>query len=395
MNRPVANHRKVCVVTATRAEYGLLYWLLRTLRDDAAVELQLIVTGTHLSPAHGMTIDAIEADGFPVAERVSILLQDDSPLGVTKSLALATLGIAESLARLRPDLLVVLGDRYEMLGAAQAAMIARIPIAHIHGGEATEGLIDEAIRHAITKMSHLHFVAADEFRTRVLQLGEPSDRIWVVGATGLDNIARLPLLGRSELEAELGVRLTTPSLLLTYHPVTLSNDDPGLAMRKLLEAADTVAGTIILTGVNADSGASSMRREIEQFAGVRPGRVVVAETLGALRYLSAMKHVDVIVGNSSSGLLEAPALGTPTVDIGDRQRGRPRAPSVIHCAATRTAIAAAIRQALTPTHRALAARRATPYGTPGAAERIAGVLRTCSLEGLLMKRFHDLPAVNA
>lgn len=395
MNRPVANRRKVCVVTATRAEYGLLYWLLQALRDDAAVDLQLIVTGTHLSPAHGMTIDAIEADGFPVAERVSMLLQDDSPLGVTKSLGLATLGFAESLARLRPDLLVVLGDRYEMLGAAQAAMIARIPIAHIHGGEATEGAIDEAIRHAITKMSHLHFVATDDFRRRVVQLGEAPDRVWVVGAAGLDNIARLPLLARDALETNLGLRLTPPSLLLTYHSVTQHNDEPGLAMRELLAAADALAGTIIVTGANADAGGSAIRREAVRFAAARPGRVLLDETLGALRYLSAMKHVDVVVGNSSSGLLEAPALGTPSVDIGDRQRGRPRAPSVVHCAATRDAIAAAIRQALTPDHRAIARRCETPYGTPGAAERIYRVLLAHPLDGILLKRFHDLPTVAA
>lgn len=384
--------RRVCVVTAARAEYGLLYWLLRALRDDPAVDLQLVVTGTHLSPAHGLTVRGIESDGFTIAERVSILLQDDSPLGVTKSLGLATLGFADSFARLRPDVLVLLGDRYEMLGAAQAAMIARIPIAHVHGGEATEGLIDEAIRHAITKMSHLHFVAADDFRRRVIQLGEAPDRVWVVGATGLDNIARLPLLGRAALETELGLSLSAPSLLITYHPVTLRDEDPGEAMRDLLEVADAIAGTIILTGVNADTGGSAMRREAEQFAAARPGRVLLAESLGALRYLSAMQQVDAVVGNSSSGLLEAPALGTPTVDIGERQQGRLRAPSVIHCAATRHAIAAAIRQALSPAHRAQAERRETPYGTPGAAERIAAVLRVHPLEGLLFKRFYNLPA---
>lgn len=384
--------RRVCVVSATRAEYGLLYWLLRALRDDPTVELQLVVTGTHLSPAHGQTVRGIESDGFTITDRVSILLQDDSPLGVTKSLGLATLGFAESFARLRPDVLVLLGDRYEMLGAAQAAMIGRIPIAHIHGGEATEGLIDEAIRHAITKMSHLHFVAADDFRRRVIQLGEAPDRVWVVGATGLDNIARLPLLGRAALEAELGLSLSPPSLLVTYHPVTLRDEDPGVAMRDLLEVVDSIAGTILLTGVNADTGANAMRREAEQFAAARPGRVLLAESLGALRYLSAMQQVDAVVGNSSSGLLEAPALGTPTVDIGERQRGRLRAPSVIHCAATRRAIATAVREALSPAHRMCAERRETPYGTPGAAERIAAVLRAHPLEGILIKRFHDLPA---
>lgn len=384
--------RKICVVTATRAEYGLLYWLLRALRDDASVTLQLVVTGTHLSPAFGMTVNGIESDGFEISDRVPMLLQDDSPQGVTKSLGLATLGMADTFARLRPDALVLLGDRYEMLAAAQAAMIARIPIAHVHGGEATQGLIDEAIRHAITKMAHLHFVAADDFRRRVIQLGETPDHVWTVGATGLDNIARLPLLDRASLEANLGFSLPRPSLLVTYHPVTLSEEDPGASMRTLLEALDETGANLVLTGVNADTGGSSMRREAEQFAAARPGRVLLVESLGALRYLSVMQHVDAVIGNSSSGLLEAPALGKPTVDIGERQQGRLLAPSVIHCDANAESIRAAVRQALSPAHQALAARRETPYGTPGAAERIAAVLRSHPLEGLLMKRFHDLPA---
>ena len=384
--------RKICVVTATRAEYGLLYWLLRLLRDDPEVDLQVVVTGTHLSSAHGMTVRVIESDGFAVSARVSMLLQDDSPLGIAKSLGLAVIGLAEAFERLRPDLLVLLGDRYEVLGAAQAAMVARIPIAHIHGGEATEGLIDEAIRHAITKMSHLHFVAAEDFRRRVIQLGESPERVWVVGATGLDNIAKLPLLDRAALESALGITLQPPTLLLTYHPVTLSDDDPSVAMRELLELVDPIAGTLIITGANADTGSNAMRSEAQRFAAARPGRVLLQESLGALRYLSAMKLVDVVVGNSSSGLLEAPALGTPTVDIGVRQQGRLRAPSVIHCAEDRDAIAAAIHQALSPAHQAVAARRMTPYGMPGAAERIVAVLREHPLGSILIKRFHDLPS---
>lgn len=391
MSDSPAKRRRVCVVTATRAEYGLLYWLLSALRDDAQIELQLVVTGAHLSSAHGSTVCQIEADGFTIAERLPILLQDDSPQGITKSLGLATLAFADAFARLAPDVLVLLGDRYEMLGAAQAAMIGRVPIAHIHGGEATEGLIDEAIRHSITKMAHLHFVAADDFRRRVIQLGEDPSRVWVVGAVGLDNIARLPLLDRETLAAQLGVSLASPFLLVTYHPVTLCLQNPGEAMQALLEVADEIAGTIILTGVNADTGGSAMREVAERFAATRQGKVLLAESLGTLRYLSAMKHADAVVGNSSSGLLEAPALGSPTVDIGERQQGRLRAPSVIHCASESQAMAAAIRRALSPAHRALAARRETPYGTPGAAERILSVLRMHPLEGLLVKRFHNLP----
>lgn len=385
------NRRRICFVTATRAEYGLLYWLLRELQQAPDVELQLVVTGAHLSPRFGMTVAAIEADGFAIDARLPIPLDDDSPSGIARAMAAATVGFADSFARLAPDLLVLLGDRYEMLAAAQAAMIARLPIAHIHGGEATEGLIDEAIRHAITKMAHLHFVAAEAFRRRVIQLGEAPQRVWVVGATGLDNIERLEPLDREALEADLGIRLERPCYLVTYHPVTLRGEDPGLAMRTLLEALDDERPRLVLTGINADTGGQSMRREAERFSAARPGRVLLAETLGARRYLSLMRLSDVVVGNSSSGLLEAPAIGTPTVDIGERQQGRPRAPSVIHCAAESEAIRGALRIALSADHKAVAARRETPYGTPGAARRISRTVREHPLDSLLIKRFHDLP----
>lgn len=387
-----AGGRRICVVTATRAEYGLLYWLLRALQDDPGVTLQVVVTGTHLSPQFGRTVERIEADGFPIAERIPMLQQDDGPQGVTQSLALATLGFAAAWARLQPELVVVLGDRYEMLAAAQSAMVARIPLAHIHGGEATEGLIDEAIRHAITKMSHLHFVAAEPFRQRVIQLGEAPRRVWVVGATGLDNIARLALTERDALEKDLNFSLASPCLLATYHPVTLLDEDPVLAMHALFDAIDDVGARAVLTGVNADTGSSTLRQAAERFAAQHPERVLLADTLGVQRYLSVMRCADAVVGNSSSGLIEAPAMGVPTVDVGPRQQGRPRAPSVLHCDTTRDAIRQAIRQALQPSHRELAAKRESPYGTPGAAERIAAVLRTHPLHDLLIKRFHDLRA---
>jgi len=382
--------RRIGVVTATRAEYGLLRSLLDTLRADAAVELQLVVAGAHLAERFGMTVRQIEQDGLRIDARVPMPLDDDSALGVTRALAAATAGFGEAFARLRPDLLVVLGDRYEMLAAAQAAMLARIPIAHLHGGEATEGAVDEAIRHAITKMSHLHFVAAEAFRRRVIQLGERPDRVWTVGATGLDNIAGVERLPRAQLEAALGIALRAPSFLVTYHPATLSDADPGQAMRTLLEALDETGGTIVLTGVNADAGGAAVRREAERFAAARPERVRLVETLGVQRYLSLMALVDAVVGNSSSGLLEAPSVGTPSVDVGERQRGRPRAPSVVHCDGDAQAIRGALATALSPQMRAVAARRETPYGTPGAAGRIAAVLRAHPLEGLLAKRFHDL-----
>lgn len=380
--------RKICVVTSTRAEYGLLFWLLKELEDDREVELQLLVTGTHLSERFGMTVHQIEADGFAVTARVPMQVEDDTPLGVTRSLAEVTIGIGEALAQLRPDLLVLLGDRFEILGAAQASLISRIPIAHIHGGESTEGVIDEAIRHAVTKMAHLHFVAAEEFRHRVLQLGEPPERVWTVGATGLDNIDRLKLLDREVLENVLGIRLGKLSFLFTYHPVTLGNCDYGPRITNFLKIMVAAGASIVITGVNADTGSSSIRKAINEFILTCPERAVMVESLGSLRYLSAIAQVDAVVGNSSSGLIEAPALGVPTIDIGDRQRGRLAAPSVIHCDDDPLAFSQAMSVVLSQKHRDLTCQRQTPYGEPGAARKIAEVIRAHTLEGLLLKKFY-------
>jgi UDP-N-acetylglucosamine 2-epimerase (non-hydrolysing) len=384
------SRRKICIVTATRAEYGLLSALLAELRANPYVELQLVVTGAHLSPKFGMTVQYIEEDGVPIAARVPVSIDDDSAIGVNEALAATAVGLGRAFRELRPDMLVLLGDRYEMLAAAQAAMIARIPIAHIHGGEATEGLIDEAIRHAITKMSHLHFVAADPFRRRVIQLGEAPERVWTVGATGLDNIAKMTLIERAKLEVDLGIKLHSPSFLVTHHPVTLQAGDPGVAMRTLLEVLDSYGGSIVITGVNADSGNEALRKEVHRFAASRPDKVLAVESLGTRRYLSTVAAVDVVVGNSSSGLIEAPSLGTPTVDIGDRQRGRLYAPSVIHCEEKAEAISSAIQKALSEDHLAIARQLCTPYGEAGAGHRIASIVSRYPIDGLLFKRFHDL-----
>jgi UDP-hydrolysing UDP-N-acetyl-D-glucosamine 2-epimerase len=337
-----------------------------------------------------LTVRDIEQDGIPIAARVPVTINDDSTMGVTEALAATTTGLGRAFQELRPDLLVILGDRYEMLGAAQAAMVARIPIAHVHGGEATEGLIDEAIRHAITKMSHLHFVAADVFRKRVIQLGEAPERVWTVGATGLDNIEKIPRLERAELEENLGIELCSPSFLVTYHPVTLQASDPSAAMRNLLDVLDTFGGNMVITGVNADPGNNAIRREIERFASERRERVLAVSSLGTRLYLSTLDAVDAVVGNSSSGLIEAPSLGTPTVDIGDRQRGRLYAPSVIHCSEDTDAIRLAVEKALSKDHSVIAAERCTPYGQPGAGQRIAEIVTTYPLDTLLIKRFHDI-----
>ncbi len=381
--------RKIAVFTGTRAEYGLLFWLMKAINKNPALELQIIVSGAHLSPQFGETWKQIEEDGFTIAAKVDLQLTGDTPLAITHALARGVAGCGEALAQLNPDILVVLGDRYEALAAAQAAMIARIPIAHIHGGESTEGAIDEAIRHAITKMAHLHFVAAEVFRTRVIQLGETPEHVWVVGAAGLDNIAALPVIPKEELEKIVGLTLAPPLFLLTYHPETLHHADPMDSLTHVLAALNEQNGTIVITGTNADTGGTEIRRALQAFAAQQPANVAYVENLGASRYLSLMRCADVVIGNSSSGLLEAPAIGTPSINIGDRQRGRPLAPSVITCAHDKEALRAALSQALADTHKKIAAKRQTPYGTAGAAERMAKILASLPLDNILRKRFYN------
>ena len=381
--------RTIGVVTGNRAEYGLLRWTMQEISDDPALDLQLIVTGQHLEPRFGETARFIEEDGFAIDARVPIDLDAGS---AARSMAKALGGIADALERLRPDVLLLLGDRFEIHAAATAAMVARVPIAHIHGGEATEGAIDEAIRHAVTKMAHLHFVSAEAYRRRVIQLGEAPERVFLVGAAGLDNIERLQLLDEKKLEDALGVALGR-FLLVTYHPATLAPAAAAGGAAELLAALDRFPDySVLFTGTNADPGGAEIRGLIEAYAKAQPGRVILRESLGQLLYLSALKASAAVVGNSSSGILEAPSLGVPTVNLGDRQRGRLRAASVIDCAETKDGIAAAIARALDPRFRAGLDPAATPYGAPGAARRIRDVLRAYPLDGILVKAFYDLPA---
>lgn len=385
------NSRKVCVVTGSRAEYGLLYWLLKEIQADPALQLQLVVTGMHLSPRFGMTIHQIEADGFVPDARVEMLLSSESAVGIAKSMGLGTIGFAEALDRLHPDILVVLGDRFEIFAAAQAAMLARVPIAHIHGGELTEGLVDEAIRHSLTKMSHLHFVATDEYRNRVIQLGESPQRVWTVGACGIDAIRRMRLLNRDELSVAIGFDVTSPYFVVTYHPVTLADDQAACGAGALFAALESFPEhKVVVTGVNADTGHGAVSREIEAFAAAHPGRVFSSVSLGQLRYLSALAHADAVIGNSSSGLIEAPALKVPTVNVGDRQRGRVRAASVIDVGDDQQEIVAGIARALTPGFRAAIRDAECPFGDGHSAEKIVKVLAEWPLQGLLIKQFHDL-----
>jgi UDP-hydrolysing UDP-N-acetyl-D-glucosamine 2-epimerase len=383
--------RKICIVTGSRAEYGLLFWLLKEVQSDEHLELQLVVTGAHLAPEFGLTADAIRADGFPVAATVEMLVASDSAVGVAKSIGLGIIGFADAFDRLRPDVVVVLGDRYEIFAAVQAAMTARIPIAHIHGGEITEGAIDEQIRHALTKLAHLHFVSAELHRRRVIQMGEGPDTVYLVGAPGLDNLVLLPLLDRSGTEAMLDMVLADPTFLVTYHPATLGDRPPEAAMAELVAALDAFPeARVILTMPNADAGRSAVARLAKAYADAHPSRVRLFTSLGQRNYLSALRQVDVVVGNSSSGLIEAPPLGKPTVNLGQRQRGRLRANTVIDCAEDRTEIEGAVARAMSPEFRALARRAPSPYGTPGKiSAAIKTVLAEVPLEALTPKRFVD------
>lgn len=387
--------RRICVLTTTRAEYGLLREVIRRLDAEPRAHLQLIATGTHLSPEFGSTVDLIEADGIAIDERLEMLLSSDSAVGATKSLGVATLGLADCFARLGPELLVLLGDRYEILGAASAAMLARIPIAHLHGGERTEGQIDEAVRHAVTKMAHLHLVAAEPYGQRVIQMGEDPRRVHVVGSPGLDQISAVARVDRATLAAQLGVDLRRPLLIVTYHPVTLRDAAEDAALEALLIALDRLPETaVVITGPNADPAGRALASRLRAYASSR-SNTAYETNLGQDRYLSLMAIADAVVGNSSSGLIEAPALAVPTVNIGPRQAGRLRAPSVVDCDETVVEITAALERVLTPGFRSGLQPENSPYGGPGASARIVDLLVSVPLQGLLNKRFHDLPATAA
>jgi UDP-hydrolysing UDP-N-acetyl-D-glucosamine 2-epimerase len=382
--------RRIAVVTGTRADYGLLRWLLADLRDRDDVDLRLVVTGMHLAPDFGETWRVIEEDGFTIDARVDMQLTSDSGAGIAHATARGLSGLTDALEAIAPELVVVLGDRFEILAAAQACLFLGIPVAHIAGGELTEGAIDDAIRHAVTKMAHLHFVETTEYAERVVQLGESPERVFVVGGIGLDNLDKLTLLDRGDLEQELGIGLTTPLALCTFHPETLSGQSAEQAISPLFEAIDAVPQLqVVFTKGNADAGGRELNRLVDEFVAARPGRTAAFTSLGQLRYLSLMAIADLVLGNSSSGILEAPTAGTPTVNIGDRQRGRLRAPSVIDTPNEAGSIRDAILLALGPDVQQVAARRESPFGSAGASARIADVVATHKLDGILPKRFHD------
>ena len=383
--------RTIGVVTVSRSDYGIYLPILRRIQADSDLKLHLIAAGMHLSPEFGLTVRSIEADGFQVAERVEMLLSSDTPEWVAKSMGLGAIGFAQVYARSRPDILLVLGDRFEMHAAALAALPFKIPVAHIHGGELTEGAIDNALRHSMTKLSHLHFVAMEAYSRRVVQMGEEPWRVTVSGAPGLDNLRAMKLLTRRELEARLGLRLDTAPLLVTYHPVTLEYEQTGWQMEELLEALRAFDLPIVFTMPNADTGSRLIQQMIRDSVRGRPTARLV-ENVETQAYFSIMACAAAMVGNSSSGIIEAPSFGLPVVNVGSRQAGRIRAKNVIDVGNSRAEIVDGIRQAMTHAFRAALKGLANPYGDGHAAERIVGVLKTVQLdEKMLVKRFYEMP----
>jgi GDP/UDP-N,N'-diacetylbacillosamine 2-epimerase (hydrolysing) len=363
---------------------------MQGIRDASDLTLRTVATGMHLSPEFGLTHREITRDGFHIDRAVEMLVGSDTPVGVAKSIGLGAIGFADALADLKPDVLLVLGDRFEILSAVVAALVARIPVAHLHGGETTEGAFDEGIRHAITKMSHLHFVAAESYRDRVVQLGEDPERVFVVGGLGVDTIRRTPLLDRPALERALDFELGDRNLLITFHPETLDDGSSERHLAEVLAALEQRPDThLIFTMPNADTEGRALTARMQRFVADRPNARFYA-SLGQTRYLSCVACVDGVVGNSSSGLAEVPSLHKGTINIGDRQRGRLKAASVIDCEPRRDAIDEALERLYSPEFQAILRTVRNPYGDGGAAERIVDALRRVSLDGIVKKRFHDL-----
>lgn len=383
--------RKIAVFTGTRAEYGLLYWVMRGLEESTKVNFQLFVGGMHLSPEFGHTIDQIENDGFQITDRFEFLLSSDSAVAVCKSMSLALISAAEAFARHKPDLLVLLGDRFESLAIAQAAMVSRIPIAHIHGGEITEGLIDEAVRHSITKMAHLHFTAAEPYRQRVIQLGEQPEKVFNSGAPGIDSIVKLPLLKREQLSDAIGFNLENPYFLLTYHPVTLVGGGDSEALENLLAGLDRYPNfQVVVSYPNADTDGRRLIKILKTYRDTQPNRVHLVHSLGQLRYLSLLKYCKAILGNSSSGLIEAPTFGVPTLNIGKRQKGRLSGDTVLNCNSTRISILNGLEKILSSEFMDTSAKAVNPYGIGAASKMIVDELISHDLAGLVDKSFYDL-----
>jgi GDP/UDP-N,N'-diacetylbacillosamine 2-epimerase (hydrolysing) len=382
--------KKICIITGTRAEYGLLYWLMKGVDADKGLKLQIIATGMHLSPEFGNTYQQIERDGFTIDKKVDIKLSSDSEVGISQSMGLGMIGFAEAFRDLNPDLIAVLGDRFEIFSAVSSAMIAKIPVAHIHGGETTEGVIDESIRHSITKMSHLHFVATNEYRKRVIQLGEQPNRVFNVGGLGIDNINKLKLLPKSDFEKVIDFELGEKNILVTFHPVTLENHTSEVQFQALLDSISELKNTkIIFTKANGDTGGRVINRMIDAYV-VKHDNTVAFTSMGQLNYLSALQFMDAVVGNSSSGLLEAPSFNIATIDIGDRQKGRIKSASVISCLPTKKSILSVIDKLHSKDFQDVVDNAKNPYGSGGASKKIVKIIKDIDLTNIVRKSFYNL-----
>lgn len=382
---------KICIVTATRAEYGLLKPLMHLIQQSDSMQLQIIATGAHLSPEFGLTYKQIEADGFVIDEKIEILLSSDTASSIVKTMSLALSGLADVFPRLTPDVIVILGDRYEMLAIASAATIFKIPIAHLHGGEITEGAYDDAIRHAITKLSHLHFTSTADYRQRVIQMGEQPNRVFNVGAIGLDNIENLPLLTKERLEEDLNIRFKKYNYQVTFHPETLGNQTSADQFQVLLDAIDQQEDSFfVFTKANADTDGRIINQMIDSFVFKNPDKAATFYSLGSLRFLSLVKVCTAIVGNSSSGIIEAPSLKTATINIGERQKGRIQANSVVNVPCNLVAIMSAFTTVKTLWFRNIVDSVENPYGKGEVSLAIVDVLANINTETLFIKKFNNL-----
>lgn len=384
--------KRICVLSGTRAEYGLLKPLISKIHADKELELQLLITGMHLSPEFGLTYQEIEESGYPIAWKTEMLLSSDSENGITKSMGVGLIGFADAFSHLNPDVIIILGDRYEAFAAAAAAMIYKIPIVHLHGGETTEGAIDEAIRHAITKMSYLHFTSTEEYRNRVIQLGEAPERVFNVGALGVENINSLVLLEKEELEQQLQFQVNKNTVVVTYHPVTLENETSKEQFQNLMKVlSKNTKLKMIFTKSNSDTNGRIINYMIDDFVIKNRNRAIAFTSMGQLRYLSTLKYCGAVIGNSSSGIIEAPSFHIPTVNIGDRQKGRTRAASVIDCEYDCRGIEKAIEKAFEEEFTKKLKDIKNPYEGTHTSEMIMTVLKDYLAQGFNIKKtFYDV-----
>lgn len=383
--------KKICIVTGSRAEYGLLRRVIAGIKKSLELDLMLIVTGMHLSRKFGHTCNEIEKDGFNIDRKIDLSISSDKSVSINNSIGIGLIEISKALKDLKPDILLLLGDRYEIFAAAVAATVCRIPIVHIHGGETTEGAFDESFRHSITKMSHVHFVASEEYRNRVIQLGEIPNKVILTGGLGVDIIANIKLLNRKDIEKSLEIKFLRRNLLITFHPVTLENNTGSFQMKAMLESLKELQDTLLIfTYPNSDTGFSKLIKMIEEFVSSK-NNAVVFYSLGQLLYLSCIKYVDGVVGNSSSGLTEVPSFKKGTINIGERQKGRLKSESVIDCLPTKSSISVALSKLYSKEFQEKLVNARNPYGEGGATEIILNHLENMEKFNNIKKKFYDIP----